>query len=270
MALDTRDLAEKRGGLAGARLVLALVSLALVGTTLGLDLPRASQGEFWGDGATYYAMAWSLARDLDLRFDEGDLARIRSEYPGGPQGLFLKRASGGLTVDAAAGFPWVRRVRPDEERLYYAKAFAHPLAVAPLVAVFGTRGLTLANGLLLSGALWLAFFLLRRRGIDPWPALAAAVALLLLTVTPVYLVWPTPEIFGLALVTAGLAAWASGRPLLAAALFGVAGYLKPPNVLMAAPLGLEPLLPRDGREALGPRPRGAAFASRSVAVSSSC
>ena len=106
-----------------------LVSLALVGTTLGLDLPRASQGEFWGDGATYYAMAWSLARDLDLRFDAGDLARVRAEYPSGPQGLFLKRASGGLTVDAAAGFPWVRRVRPDEGRLYYAKAFAHPLVV---------------------------------------------------------------------------------------------------------------------------------------------
>ena len=70
--------------------------------------------------------------------------------------------------------------------------------------------------------------------------------------TPVYLVWPTPEIFGLALVTAGLAAWASGRPLLAAVLFGVAGYLKPPNVLMAAPLGLEPLLPREGERLTGP------------------
>ena len=102
-------------------------------------------------------MAWSLARDVDLRFDEGDLARIRSEYPSGPQGLFLKRASGGLTLDAAAGFPWLRRVRPDEGRLYYAKAFAHPLVAAPLVAVLGTRGLTLANGLLLSLALWLAF-----------------------------------------------------------------------------------------------------------------
>ena len=87
-------------------------------------------------------------------------------------------------------------------------------------------------------------------------------ALLLFTVTPVYLVWPTPEILGLALVTAGLAAWASGRPLLAAVLFGVAGYLKPPNVLMAAPLGLEPLLPRDGRAAARAPACGAASASR--------
>ena len=237
---------------AGPRLVLAFVSLALAGTTAGLDLPRASGGEFWGDGATYYAMAWSLARDLDLRFDAGDLARIRAEYPNGPQGVFLKRASGGLTVDGGSGFPWVRRVRPDEGRLYYAKAFAHPLVAAPLVRLLGTRGLPLTNALLLSAALWLSLAVLRRRGIGPWTALSVAVGLLLLSVTPVYLVWPTPEIFGLALISAALAAWAAGRPLLAAVLFGVAGYLKPPNVLMAAPLGLEPLLARAGERVLGP------------------
>jgi hypothetical protein len=197
-------------------------------------------------------MAWSLARDLDLRFDERDLARVRSEYPNGPQGLFLKRASGGLTVDRAAGFPWLRRVRPDEGRLYYAKAFVHPLVAAPLVALLGTRGLLLANGVLLSAALWLAHVVLRRRGMGPWAALGVAAALFLLTVTPLYLVWPTPEILGLALVTAGLAAWTTGRPLLAAVLFGIAGYVKPPNVLMAAPLGLEPLLPRDGGRLVGP------------------
>jgi hypothetical protein len=202
------------------RLALALVTLALVASTLTLDLPRASTREFWGDGATYYAMAWSLARDRDLRFDAGDLSRVRAEYPNGPQGLFLKRTSGGLTVDAAAGFPWIRRVRPDEGRLYFAKAFAHPLVVAPLVWLLGTRGLTLANGLLLAAALWLACFILQRRGMGPWAALATAAALLLLTVTPVYLVWPTPEILGLALITAGLASWAAGRPLLAAFFFG--------------------------------------------------
>ncbi len=86
----------------------------------------------------------------------------------------------------------------------------------------------------------------------PWAALGTAAALFLLTVTAVYLVWPTPEILGLTLITAGLAAWATGRPLLAAFLFGVAGYVKPPNVLMAAPLGLDPLLPRDGGRLLGP------------------
>jgi hypothetical protein len=235
-----------------ARALLALLSALLVGATLALDLPRAAGGETWGDGATYHAMAWSLARDFDLRFEERDLARIRLEYPSGPQGVFLKRASGGLTIDAEGGFPWVRRVRPDEGRLYYAKAFAHPLAVAPLVAVFGTRGLTLANGLLLSAVLWLSCAVLRRRGLSAAGSLAASIGFFLFTIVPLYLVWPTPEIFGLALVTAGLAAWGAGLPLLSAVLFGVAGYLKPPNVLMAAPLGLSPLVPREGERWLGP------------------
>jgi hypothetical protein len=232
--------------------VLALLTTALVGATLALDLPRAARGELWGDSATYHAMAWSLARDRDLRFDAHDLARIQVEYPSGPQGIFLKRASGGLTLDPAGGFPWLRRVRPEEGRLYFAKAFAHPLAAAPLVAVLGTRGLTLANGLLLSAVLWLSFALLRRRGLTEAGSLAATIGFFLLTIVPLYLAWPTPEIFGLALVTAGLAAWAAGLPLLSAVLFGAAGYLKPPNVLMAAPLGLDPLLPPAGERALGP------------------
>lgn len=240
----------------GPRAALVALAVLLAAATLALDLPTASGRAFWGDGATYQAMAFSLARDLDLRHEARDLERTLAEYPGGPQGLFLKRASGGLTVDTAAGFPWVRRVRPEEGRLYYAKAFLHPLLAAPLVAALGTRGLTLLNGLLLGLALGLSVAILRRRGFAPWAALAAAGALLLLTVVPVYLVWPTPEILGLTLVTGGLWAWASGRPLLSAALFGAAGYLKPPNVLMAAPLGLDALLPRaPGEPLVGPHAR---------------
>ena len=235
-----------------ARLGLALLTTLLVGATLALDLPRAAQGELWGDSATYHAMAWSLARDLDLRFEERDLERIRLEYPDGPQGVFLKRASGGLTLAPGGGFPWLRRVGPEEGRLYFAKAFAHPLAAAPLVALLGTRGLTLANGLLLSAMLWLSFAILRGRGLTPAGSLAATVGFFLLTIVPLYLVWPTPELFGMALVGAGLAAWAAGLPLVSAVLLGVAGYVKPPNLLMAAPLGLEPLLPLAGEGWLGP------------------
>ena len=239
-----------------ANLALCALCAGLVVASLAVDLPRAAQGEFWGDGATYYAMAWSLARDFDVRYEAADLARIRAEYPGGPSGVFLKRAAGGITIDGAAGFPWLRRVRADEGRIYYAKALAYPMLAAPFVAVLGTRGLTLANGLLLSLALALAVATLRRRGLSPGPALVVAVSLLLFTVTPLYLVWPTPEILGLTLATAGLWAWAAERPLLAAVLFGAAGYLKPPNLLMAAPLGLAPLLPlRSGefRKDLGRR-----------------
>jgi hypothetical protein len=225
-----------------ARAFLVAVAVVLVGVAAVTELPSVSEGEFWGDGATYYAMAWSLARDLDVRYESRDLERVRREYPSGPQGIFLKRASGGLTVDASASFPWVRRVRPDEGRLYYGKAVAYPLVAAPLVRALGTRGILLTNALALALALWLGFGVLRRRGVGPGAALATVLVLFLATVAPVYLFWPTPELFGLALVTAGLAAWFSGRPLLAAVLFGLAGYVKWPNVLMAAPLGLEPLL----------------------------
>jgi hypothetical protein len=234
-----------------ARAALVATAVSIVVATASVDLPRASRNEFWGDSATYYAMAWSVARDLDLRFEARDLARVRAEYPGGPQGLFLKRASGGLTVDASSGFPWVRRVRPEEGRLYYAKALLYPALVAPLVVVLGTRGLLLANGLLLAVALVLAASILRRRGFGEW-AVAGAVSVLLFTVAPLYLVWPSPEILGLTLATGGLWAWATGRPLLSAVLFGAAGYLKPPNLLMAAPLGFDPLLPTAGEPFLGP------------------
>ena len=72
----------------------------VVGAVLAVRLPG-----FWGDGATYYAMAWSLAEDGDLRYEARDVFRVRREFPSGPQGLFLKRASGGLRWDAAERLP---------------------------------------------------------------------------------------------------------------------------------------------------------------------
>jgi hypothetical protein len=239
------DRAERR-----ARVLLVAIAVALVALAAATDLPVVSGGEFWGDGATYYGMAWSLAQDLDVRYEAGDLERVRREYPSGPQGLFIKRASGGLALDPEGGFPWVRRVRPDEGRLYFAKAVGYPLAAAPLVGLLGTRGLLVTNALVLALALWLGYGVLRRRGTGPGAAVAVVLALFVGTVAPLYLFWPTPELFGLALVTAGLAAWFSGRPLLSAVLFGLAGYVKWPNLLMAAPLGFEPLVAGGQKEKL--------------------
>ena len=236
---------SERRALSGLAALVALLVAAAAAT----DLPAVSEGEFWGDGATYYAMAWSLARDLDVRYEARDLARVRHEYPRGPQGLFAKRASGGLTLDPEGSFPWVRRVRPDEGRLFYAKGVAYPAVAAPLVVIMGTRGLLVTNALVLGLALWLGYGVLRRRGVGAGLSLLSVVVLFLGTVTPLYLFWPTPELLGLALVTAGLSAWFSGRPVLSAVLFGLAGYVKWPNLLMAAPLGFEPLVAgwREGR-----------------------
>jgi len=195
---------------------------------------------FWGDSATYHAMAWSLAEDGDLEYEARDVFRVRREYPSGPQGIFLKRASGGVTFDGE-GFPGLRRVAADEPRIYFAKAFVHPLIAAPLVRLMGSRGLLVTNALALAIALALAYRELRRTA-SPGRALLAATVLLLATVAPVYLVWPTPELVTLALVMGGLSAWRGGHPLLAAVLLGIATYTKPYNLFLALPLGFEPLL----------------------------
>jgi hypothetical protein len=219
-----------------ARIVLGVVAAALLALVSRVELTQ-----FWGDGATYHSMAWSLAQDGDLRYEAKDVFRVRREIPSGPQGIFLKRASGGLRWDGGDGFPWVRRVAPDEPRIYYAKPFAYPVAAAPLVKLFGTRGLLLTNALALGAALFPAYVALRRSA-GPAAALSFTLSLILATVAPVYLVWPTPEIFNLALTIAGLSVWRLGRPLLAAVILGVATYSKPYNLWLAIPLGVEPLL----------------------------
>jgi hypothetical protein len=208
-----------------ARIVLGVLMGLAVVMALATDLPRVSEGHFWSDAATYRAMSESLAFDHDLRFASEDLERVRALYPGGPQGLFVKRVSHG----------------DSSSRLVYAKALAYPLAGAPFVRLLGAdRGLLLLNALCLCLALGLGYVELRR-GAQPWAALAGVVAVIVLGVVPVYLLWLTPEIFNLGLLAAGLVAWRSGRPGLAAVLFGVAAYSKPTNALVALPLLLDPL-----------------------------
>ena len=135
--------------------------------------PSRACPQFWGDGATYHAMAWSLAEDGDLEYEARDVFRVRREFPSGPQGIFLKRASGGLHVRRRR--PW-RRVPADEPRIYFAKAFVYPLVAAPFVALLGTRGLLVTNALALGLALVLAYRELRRAASPGRALLAAAVA----------------------------------------------------------------------------------------------
>jgi hypothetical protein len=203
------------GVVAGLPLVLALAT----------SLPLVSEGRFWSDAATYRTMAESLARDLDLEYGPEDLARVRAVYPGGPQGLFLKRTRDGAKT-----------------RLVYGKALLYPLAGAPFVRLFGTdRGLLVLNALAYSLALLLGYAELRRAS-GPGAALAAALAVFVFGVVPIYLLWLTPEILNLALVTGGLVAWRRDRGILAAVLIGLAAYSKPTNALLALPLLLGPLL----------------------------
>ena len=236
-----------------ARAALVSIGVVLAALVLRLDLPAATEGQFWSDGATYYAMAQSLAEDLDLRFEARDLFRARREFPGGPQGIFLKRTSGGLRADPPRGFPWLSwGGGAPNERIFFAKAMAYPMAAAPFVRAFGTNGLLLLNVVALFCALWLAYGELRSRA-DPLRALVATLSLFGLTVAPLYVLWPTPEMFNLGLIAAGLVL-APRRPLLAAILLGVATYSKPYNLLVGLPLGAAPFLPwlrRDGTAPFG-------------------
>lgn len=219
-----------------ARILIALVVLVLAAAVWRVRLPQ-----FWGDGATYHSMAWSLATDGDLRYEARDLLRVQREMDMGPEGLFLKRTAGGWGL--GPGFPWIHRVRAPEraQPLYFAKAFAYPVAAAPFVKLFGTRGLLLCNVAFLGIALFCAYLELRRHASPAW-SLATAASLLLASVTPLYLLWPAPEVFNLGVIAAALVLWRRGRPVAAGLLLAVAIYSKPYNLWLALPLGLAPLL----------------------------
>jgi hypothetical protein len=209
-----------------ARVALGVVSGLVLLAVAAVDLPALSDGRFWSDGATYHAMAGSLAFDGNLEFEPRDLARVRATHAGGPQGVFLKRVSD----DAGTA------------RLVYAKALVYPLAAAPFVRALGAdRGLLALNALLFVAALWLAYGELRRAS-GPGASALGALAILAGGVVPVYLFWPTPEVFNLAMATFGLVAWRRDRPTAASLLLGIAAYSKPTNLALALPLLLDPLL----------------------------
>jgi hypothetical protein len=236
--------------------VLGALSLALLVATVSVRVPQ-----FWADGATYHAMARSLAEDGDLRYEARDVFRVRREFPSGPQGIFLKRAHGGFALDGR--FPWLKRVPADAPRIYFAKANIYPIVAAPFVKVMGTAGLLAVSALSLAVALFYGYWELRRRT-TPLRALAVTIVVLLGTVTPLYLVWLTPELFNVGLIAGGLWAWRSGRPVLSAVLLGLAVYSKPYNLFLALPLGVEPLLDRArgfGRGFIEASRRGAVLAA---------
>jgi hypothetical protein len=209
-----------------ARVVLGVVTGLVLLAAVAIDLPRASDGRFWSDGATYHAMTGSLAFDGDLVFSAADLARVRASYPGGPQGVFLKR------VGADSGTP----------RLVYAKALVFPVAAAPLARLLGVdRGLLLLNALVFAFVLWLGYAELRRAS-GAGASAAGVLAVLAGGVVPVYLLWETPEILNMGLATFGLLAFRRGRWAVAAALLGLAAYSKPTNLALALPLLIEPLV----------------------------
>ena len=233
----------------------------LLAWALTVDFPKATGGGFFSDGATYYSLAHSLASDLDFQFRREDLVRVWREYPGGPEGIFLKRGRDVLGVTVDGHFPFVAlqtTADPDASRLYYGKSFIFPLFAAPFVRVFGTNGFLVLHAVLMTICFACAYAFLVARS-APFPALVFALAFLFVSVAPVYMAWLTPDFFNLAMVliayffwtykevvlespTACLGwwrrTWAMGvrSDLIAAVLLGMATFSKPTHVLLVGPL----------------------------------
>ncbi len=244
----------------------ALLGALLVTFALSVDFPKAAFA-FQSDEATYYSMAYSLARDGDLAYERRDLERVWREFPTGPEGIFLKRGREiGFHIDGR--FPFVHLdQRPDShnDRAYYAKSFVYPLAAAPFVFFFGTNGFLLLQALLLTIAFAAAYAFLRARA-SPVAAISYALVFFIASAAPVYLVWLTPEIFNLSVAVCALFLWSYKEvapPLdeattpapanrwiarwsrflrspastyAAAALVGIATFSKPPYVALIAPM----------------------------------
>jgi hypothetical protein len=221
------------------------MGILLTAFAVSVDFARVSGG-FAGDAATYYTLGHSLAHDLDFEYRRDDLVRVWTEFPSGPEGIFLKRGEGG--------------------RLYYAKAYIYPLIASPFVRVFGTNGFLVLHALLMTLCFACAYAFLCARS-HPVAAVIFAFAFLFVSLVPVYLVQLGPDFFIFAIVLIGYFFWcykevagpaAVDRPfawrtrwllaprsdVVAALLIGVSTFAKPTNIGLIAPLLLSAALRR--------------------------
>ena len=249
--------------------VLATTAVALVclGFAVSVDYPRTAKA-FKGDEATYYSLTYSIARDGDFTFQRQDLIRVWEEFSG-PDGIFLKRGSN-VDFRRSSTFPFfVIERTPDSARgrLYYGKSYIYPLFAAPFVWLFGTNGFLVFHALLLTLNLLLASRYLVARGSSPRLAAGFASVFLFASVTPVYFVWLTPELFNVTLVLAAFFLWSYKRiapPLelatglerflrsprsdyAALVLLGIATFSKPTHILLTLPIGATALFAREWR-----------------------
>jgi len=232
--------------------VTAAVGVVLLAIAFSVDFPKTSIG-FKGDEATYYLLGRSLAQDRDFTYERKDLIRVWEEYHA-PEGVFLKKGKD-IHISFQRAFPFVRWTKTDDPvstRLYFGKAYIYPLAAAPFVWAFGTNGFLVLHALLLTLDLWLAWLWLSARGSAPRAAAVFALVFFLASVTPVYFVWLTPEIFNFSLVLIALFLWSykevapgAGSFLkgpvsdcAAAVLIGIVTFSKPTHAPLIAPLVL--------------------------------
>ena len=208
-------------------------------------------------------MAFSLAKDGDLKYRAEDYRRFTELYGIGPEGIFLKR-SYDLEIRPQVGWPPIETRKqpvPTTQELSYGKPLAYAVLAAPFAAAFGVGGLLALNILLLAVCLVCAIAFARAR-LGSVVGTTIGTGFLAASVVPVYGVWLTPEIFNLTLVFVAYFLWlyrkvAPVRGLswlrdsrldwIAALLLGIATYSKATNGLLIAPIVVSALLDRRWR-----------------------
>jgi hypothetical protein len=248
------------------RRIAGVVAVVVLAAGLARVDVRGLLGPLKGDEATFVSMAFSVAKDGDLKYRREDFTRFVKLYGTGPEGIFLKQSST-LALHAAASWPplaFDRTAVPPAEGLDYGKPFAYAIAAAPFAAALGLRGLLLFNLVLLAISIWCAAVFGRARTRTPVGAVLG-VAFVGLSVAPVYVVWLTPEIFNFTLVMVAYFLWlykdvapggprtwlhTAGTDWIAVALLAIATYSKPPNAALIAPMVLTACLRRQWSRAI--------------------
>ena len=212
-----------------------LFLLFIIFFSFATDLPKAKKGGFFSDESTYFSILQSLAFDGDLEYTRADIVRIREMFWVGPMGVFLKKNQDG--------------------RLFYAKSFIYPLAMAPFFRLFGTHGILLANGLMIFFVLLMGFLLLRQHH-APEKSFFLTLIYLFASVAFIYIWWITADLFNFFVNFAALffffyqfkkPAWNS----LAGFFFAVAVFSKPNNLLHIGILFLLLLYRKDWKKFIG-------------------
>ena len=155
----------------------------LVFFSLGTDVPNEQRKGFFSDESSYFSITQSLAHDLDIKYKREDIVRIKERFPEGPVGLYLKKGKGG--------------------EITYAKPFIYPLFAAPFFRLLDTRGIFLFNGLMLFLSVWMGYRLLRKFH-PPGQSLSFTLIFFFTTVTWIYLLWMTSDLFNFFILFASL------------------------------------------------------------------
>jgi len=236
----------------GVLAIAAMLLVAALAAAVSVDVVHAGYG-VKGDEATYVGIALSAAYDGNLSYERRDLERFTGLYEQGPEGIFLKRGKR-VSLVFGGGAPYVHFVRSPEvrqDRAYFSKAMLYSIAVAPFVRLFGMNGFLIFHVLLMFIVGVCGYLFLAAHG-RPEPALAFTLAFIGASVTPVYMVFLTPDVFNFALVFVAYFFWlykevgaprapwlrGLGSDLIAAALLGAATYSKSWNAPLVLPLVL--------------------------------